>query len=182
MNPASPQPVIREAGPADIDIIRDLADRIWRQCYPGIITIEQIEYMLGWMYAAEKIRSEMTSGQAHYLLISPAEAAPPAGFAAHGPGEAPGDWLLHKLYIEPAHQRTGLGSALITAVLREAAQSGAKHLSLRVNRANAPAIDTYRRHGFVVMATDRADIGGGFVMDDYVMSRLIGPDTFLTKP
>lgn len=182
MTSGTPSPVIREAGPADIDTIRDLADRIWRQCYPGIITDEQIDYKLRWMYAAEKIRAEMTSGHAGYLLVHPSPAAPAAGFAAHGPGDADDDWQLHKLYVDPDHQRTGLGSALIGAVLLAAAHSGASRLSLRVNRANAPAIATYQRHGFAIVATDCADIGGGFVMDDYVMSLPTGADNFLTKP
>ena len=70
------------------------------------------------------------------------------------------------------HQHTDILRGIAT--LRALAHAGVE--------ANAPAIATYQRHGFAIVATDCADIGGGFVMDDYVMSRPTGPDNFLTKP
>jgi ribosomal protein S18 acetylase RimI-like enzyme len=42
-----------------------------------------------------------------------------------------------------------------------------------VNRNNHNAIGAYRKHGFQVRASQVKDIGGGFVMDDYVMVREI---------
>lgn len=159
---------IRTALPADIEVIRALADRTWRQCYPGIISIEQIDYMLDWMYSEEKIRSEMVSESIDYLL---AELAEPAGFAAFGPEEEDGEIFLHKLYIDPARQRLGIGSALLREAITRSAATGATSLSLRVNRANAPAIRAYEKHGFVTVRELCSDIGGGFVMDDFVMTR-----------
>jgi hypothetical protein len=40
-----------------------------------------------------------------------------------------------------------------------------------VNRNNSSAADAYRRSGFTVSEAARFDIGNGFVMDDYVMSK-----------
>jgi ribosomal protein S18 acetylase RimI-like enzyme len=40
-----------------------------------------------------------------------------------------------------------------------------------VNKGNHRAIACYRRHGFVEEASVVNDIGGGYVMDDYVMVR-----------
>ena len=42
-------------------------------------------------------------------------------------------------------------------------------MRLRVNRHNDAAIRAYRRAGFVIVASDCLPIGGGFVMDDYLM-------------
>ena len=53
---------IRPAVEADIPLLRDLAQRIWRECYPGIIALEQIEFMLGWMYSEEEIRRQFAAG------------------------------------------------------------------------------------------------------------------------
>lgn len=164
-------PEIREAHPGDIGAIRALADRTWRTCYPGILSPEQIDYMLRWMYAPETLRAEIGSQQIGYLIAFPPAGGAPGAFAAHGPGEGPGEWFLHKLYVDPLRQRGGLGSALIGEVLRRAAAAGAGTLSLRVNRGNAGAIAVYRRRGFAIVGEVCADIGGGFVMDDYVMSR-----------
>jgi len=167
-------PVIRDATVDDIATIRALADRIWRVCYPGIITVGQIDYMLGWMYAAEKIRAEMESQQVRYLLASLSRGDEPTGFAAYGPGDTPGEIFLHILYIDPDRQRRGLGSALLREVTRRAASDGARRLSLRVNRQNGNAIRSYEKNGFAVTAEVVGDIGGGYVMDDFVMTREIG--------
>jgi ribosomal protein S18 acetylase RimI-like enzyme len=58
------------------------------------------------------------------------------------------------------------------AQLRERlAGSGARTLELRVNRHNAAAIGFYRKNGFTAFADDCREIGGGYVMDDYLMRR-----------
>jgi hypothetical protein len=44
-------------------------------------------------------------------------------------------------------------------------------MALRVNKRNVLAIEAYRRNGFEVAGELCEEIGGGFVMDDYVMSR-----------
>ena len=43
-------------------------------------------------------------------------------------------------------------------------------LVLNVNKRNTAAIAAYRRNGFAVREEVVVDIGGGFVMDDYVMA------------
>lgn len=54
--------IIRSAVEADIPLIMSLAQRIWCECYPGIISPEQIEFMLGWMYSEEEIRQQFATG------------------------------------------------------------------------------------------------------------------------
>ena len=46
---------IRPAVEADVPLLIELAQRIWRACYPEIISPEQIEFMLAWMYAEDEI-------------------------------------------------------------------------------------------------------------------------------
>jgi ribosomal protein S18 acetylase RimI-like enzyme len=54
---------------------------------------------------------------------------------------------------------------------REIRKSGARRLILSVNKRNARAIAAYQRNGFVIAESVVTDIGGGFVMDDYVMAK-----------
>ena len=42
---------IRKAGPADVCIIREIADLAFRATYASIITQDQIEYLLERMYS-----------------------------------------------------------------------------------------------------------------------------------
>ncbi len=42
-----------------------------------------------------------------------------------------------------------------------------------MNKRNAQAIAAYRRNSFVIAESVITDIGGGFVMDDYVMAKSV---------
>ena len=79
---------------------------------------------------------------------------------------------MDKLYLLPSLHGRGLGQWLIAATCRRIAVAGHDVAWLRVNRHNRPAIRAYQRAGFRITATDRLSIGGGFVMDDYLMRRV----------
>ena len=83
----------------------------------------------------------------------------------------PDECKLDKLYVRHDARRRGFGSRLLDHVEREARALGAARLWLQVNRNNAQAIAAYRRNGFDVAREVVVDIGGGFVMDDFVMSK-----------
>ena len=67
----------------------------------------------------------------------------------------------------------GLGRRLIEHVAAQARADGATTLVLNVNKRNASAIAAYRRCGFAVREEVVVDIGGGYVMDDYVMAKAL---------
>jgi ribosomal protein S18 acetylase RimI-like enzyme len=92
------------------------------------------------------------------------------GFA-HGHPQAEGDYKLDKLYVDLDWQRHGIGGALIGALAERVAGHGYSRLVLRVNRQNQNAINAYLKHGFTVSTIYLEDIGGGHVMDDYVMTK-----------
>jgi ribosomal protein S18 acetylase RimI-like enzyme len=94
-----------------------------------------------------------------------------AGFAAHGPTEQRQVFKLHKIYLHPQWQGRGLGSLLLRHCEREAGKAGAERLVLTVNKRNAKALAVYQRNGFVITEAVVTDIGGGFVMDDYVLAK-----------
>jgi len=144
-----------------------LAGRIWRACYSGIITPEQIEYMLAQRYKPGLVRQLLARGD--LWLAARAEGAL-VGFA-HGHPLEDGDYKLDKLYVDTSLQRHGIGGKLIAEVVARAKTHGFTRLALRVNRQNQPAIDAYLKHGFTVATLIVEDIGEGFVMDDYVMTR-----------
>jgi ribosomal protein S18 acetylase RimI-like enzyme len=159
--------VIRPMGRADLPAIAALADRVWRAHYPGIISPEQIEYMLARMYDLDVLAREMT--EQGIRLACAEESGALIAFASWGP-PAPRA-KLHKLYVDPARQRRGVGSRLLAHVEREARAAGAGRLFLNVNKRNAQAIAAYRRAGFEITAATVDDIGGGFVMDDWIMEK-----------
>lgn len=169
-SPESPGALeIRRAGPADFPVLGELARHIWRISFAGMITSEQIEYMLGQRYTAEALTRAVTTGGLTYeLLLLNGRAL---AFAAHGDTETPDELKLQQLYVHPDWQGRGFGGRLLRHVEAIARERGRQTLVLTVNKRNARAIAAYRASGFVVREAATFDIGNGFVMDDYVMTK-----------
>lgn len=149
--------------------ITRLAEVVWRAHYPGIISQHQIDYMLKRMYDLEVLRRELVEGICYLRAVEKGELL---GFASYG--SAADEMKLHKLYVHPQHQRRGLGGALLRQVERASRDRGFVTLMLTVNKRNTAAIAAYRKHGFHIRESAIVDIGGGFVMDDYVMAKALG--------
>ncbi len=151
----------------EAEAVAALAREIWLAHYPAIIDVAQIEYMLAERYRPALIRQTLARGDR--WLAARAEGVL-VGFA-HGYALAEGDYKLDKLYVHPDWQRHGIGGQLMERLADHARRRGARRLVLRVNRNNAQAIAAYRKYGFEVLVPVVEDIGGGYVMDDYVMTR-----------
>lgn len=160
---------IHPATEADIPLLRDLAQRIWRECYPGIITPEQIEFMLGWMYSEAEIRRQIAAG-IPWEIVGCDRA--PIGFLSYQ-REPDGRVKISKLYVLPAEQRQGHGQRLLEHLCEQARSLGAREVWLQVNKRNERAIGAYLKAGFHIAEEAVFDIGNGFVMDDYLMARAV---------
>lgn len=160
-------PTFRPATAADIPLLRRLAERIWRASYAEMISAGQIDYMLGWMYSAEKIAAEMAGGILWQVVGIGGEDAGFLSLTFHPAALAE----LNKLYLLPELHGSGHGQAMLAHALALAAARGATELRLRVNKRNERALRCYRRAGFTIIEDIVAAIGGGFVMDDFVLSR-----------
>ena len=169
MNPSPSTVQIIPATGADLPAIAELAGVIWRAHYPGIITTEQIEYMLAKMYAPATLREELGGRGIRFdRLLAGGNLV---GFASYGPTERPGVFKLHKIYLHPQWHGCGLGSRLLQHCEREVRQLGARRLILAVNKHNTKAVAAYRRNGFSVAESVITDFGNGFVMDDFIMAK-----------
>jgi len=162
---------IERLAPEDADAISVLAREIWLAHYPGIVPVPQIEYMLAQRYEPAVIRAELARDDLWWdkLCVDGVLAGFSSYFVEHGTRRM----KLDKLYVHPRIQRQGHGGRLIARAAAEARQQGCDVLTLAVNKHNATAIAAYRKHGFRVADAVVKDIGGGFVMDDYVMERAV---------
>ena len=155
----------RPMSEADIPAVEKLARKIWEKDYTGyIITAEQTEYMLKLMYSQASLQEQVEKNH-RFTLVE--EGGTLLGYASVEE-TAPGQLFLHKLYVASSSQRTGLGAALLDKII---AHYSPRALSLHVNTHNWRALNFYFRSGFSITGTGLTDIGGGFVMDDFIMSR-----------
>jgi diamine N-acetyltransferase len=159
---------IVEAKESDLASIAELANIIWCVHYPGIILQEQIDYMLRKMYSLETLRAEIRSGIAYQRVLEEDQIV---GFASYGPVDRASVFKLHKLYVHPDWHGRGLGSRLLQYCECEIRKNGGQQLILTVNKRNLKAISFYEKQEFKIADSVVVDIGGGFVMDDYIMDK-----------
>jgi GNAT superfamily N-acetyltransferase len=172
---------ITPAGLNDRDFIRSVSERTWPSTYGHIISQEQIDFMLDWMYSDASLEKQMNTGCAFYIASIKNEDGQldAVGFCSVSPDdeeenintekvEGAKAHKLNKLYVLPSAQGTGSGKALLNKSIEVAKAAGSSSLFLQVNKLNT-AFTFYLKHGFVKEAEFKFDIGNGFFMDDYVM-------------
>lgn len=162
---------IERLAPKDADAITALAREIWLAHYPGIVPMPQIEYMLAQRYDPAVIRAELERDDLWWDKLCVDGVL--AGFSSYFVEQGTRRMKLDKLYVHPRLQRQGHGGRLIARAAEEARRQGCGVLALAVNKHNAQAIAAYGKHGFRVADAVVKDIGGGFVMDDYIMERAV---------
>ena len=163
--------LIAELTPADVPELIALAREIWRRHYPSIISAAQIEYMLAQRYDAAVLNAELERDDLWWDQLRVGGRM--TGFASYLLTGHAGEMKLDKLYVHHGHQRRGYGGMLLAHALAVAREHGCRTMVLAVNKNNSTAIAAYRKHGFHTVRSVVKDIGGGFVMDDYVMAKSV---------
>lgn len=154
---------IRPADTRDIPLIYEIAARIWRIHYPSIISHEQIDYMLHRFYSPEALTHQMQNGDRFYMI---AVNGINSGYLSES-SISPGNYFLHKFYIDPALQGKGLGKYVFNSIFN--AKKDLQTVRLNVNRLNYKSINFYFRLGFFIEKTTDIDIGDGYFMNDFIM-------------
>ena len=154
---------IRQASKDDCSAINKLAHSIWHSHYPGIITIQQIDFMLEKMYSIEKLNQLLDSGS---IILVAEEDEKLLGYICFRE-ETENSFFLDKLYVATALQHKNIGSLLLEAMLSSLSEDIV--VRLQVNRSNFKAINFYFKKGFVIERSEDFDLGNGFFMNDFVM-------------
>jgi GNAT superfamily N-acetyltransferase len=127
--------------------------------------------MLGWMYSVEKLEEAIADYNQDFLVLE--NGLTILGFTGiEHHYQDKNITRIHKLYVLPETQGTGAGKALLEEIIQQAKLNHSSLLHLNVNKANK-AVSFYEHVGFVVSDQEVLDIGNGFVMDDYIMTKEI---------
>lgn len=153
----------------DALLLNQLATKIWQEHYIPIIGADQVSYMLTNLQSADKMFQDIQSGMTYYL-IQVIKADGTKEWAGYAGFEIRADHLfLSKLYVLADFRQLGIGSFVFQHILKEAKSSNLPAIQLTVNKYNDKSIAAYQKMGFTTIKEQVADIGGGYVMDDYVM-------------
>jgi GNAT superfamily N-acetyltransferase len=156
----------------DIALIQDLARRSWKNAYAEILSNEQMEYMLSEMYSEAEIGSHLQNSDYHYFLIQDENSNSYEGFIGYQHHYEEGTTKLHRIYLVPESKGKGFGKKALQFLNSKAFENGDRRIILNVNKHNV-ARNFYESQGYKVYGEGIFDIGGGYVMDDYLMEFLI---------
>lgn len=159
--------MIEALGAEDIPLVAPFAQAIWRDHYAAIISPAQIEHMLRERYSAADLEPYVGAADRWFELLRVERAL--AGFLRTRIVD--GDTLkIEEIYLAAAWRGRGFGQQLLAHAEARGRALCCAQLLLAVNKRNAAAIRAYERFGFSVCESIVVDIGGGFVMDDFVMT------------
>lgn len=148
-----------------IQLLADTANGIWHEYFPGIITTEQIDYMVEKFQSIPALTAQIREdGYLYYLVKNENEVL---GYIGLHPEEE--RLFLSKLYLKAENRGKHYASQMLQFIEKIAKERKLTSIYLTVNRYNDSTIAVYRNKGFTTIKEQAADIGNGFVMDDYIM-------------
>ena len=164
---------IRKASEEDLRTIHDMAQVVFRHTYREILSPEQMEYMMEWMYSLPNLRKQLAQGHVYYIAIS--RSGEPCGYISVQREGTDSDGIevfhLQKIYVMPTFQECGLGRQLFDQALSHVntlRTSPRARIELNVNRSN-PAVEFYSHLGLTILRQGDFYIGNGYYMNDYIM-------------
>lgn len=143
---------VRRATPADAGAIAGVHVRSWQVAYRGLVPDDVLDTLS--LAHRESTWQTLLARNADGAFTLVAERDQIVGFCSiiapsrdDDAGERTSE--VAAVYVDPDHSRTGIGSELLAAALREVAAAGANDVTLWVFAENHAALAFYRRFGFV---------------------------------
>ena len=154
----------------EIPLLLQLAQEIWPENYIKILSQEQISYMMEMMYSTDVIRDQMLNGVEFFLISY--ENKNIGYLALEKEYKFINDLYIHKIYLLKEMQLKGIGKEIMRQIFEKAIQQRLNSVSLNVNRFNN-AVKFYEKMGFDIEYQEDIDIGMGYLMEDYVMRKIL---------
>lgn len=145
-----------------------IAFLVWHEHYASILSKEQIDYMIDKFQSVEAVEQQILHQDYRYFLIGSDELV---GYLGIKPEE--NTMFLSKLYILKEKRGLGYAKQLLEFLTGLCAECGIQNIYLTVNRYNVNSIQFYEKKGFQKIRTQTADIGKGYIMDDYIMEKTL---------
>ncbi len=161
---------IRRAEKSDIELIRQLADVAFRDTYKDILSADQMEYMMEWMYSSESMEGQMDEGHVYFIVSDGNRNVGYLSLEPHGSTEGVNVYHLQKLYLLPEEQGKGYGRRMFQFAVDYVRGQGnlPSRIELNVNRNNT-ALTFYEHLGMRRLCQGDFPIGNGYFMNDYIM-------------
>jgi len=164
----------------DRELLARIAGEIWRGYWPERIGEAQTEYMIERFQSLEAITRDMAEHDYEYwLMVAATEDANGAGksivgFTGGRNEPETNRFFISKIYLFPEARGHGFARRAIEFYEDLCFARGFDAMYLTVNKYNELGIRAYEGTGFKTIDAVETDIGGGFIMDDYIMELHVG--------
>ena len=148
---------IRKATTEDIPLIHKMAQEVFPATYADILSPDQLDYMMEWMYSITNLHKQME--EEGHISIQP---------------EGEDLFHLQKIYVLPSFQGKHLGKLLFEQAVKAIKEIHPTpcEMHLNVNRNNK-ALRFYEYMGMKKVDEGDFAIGNGYYMNDYIMGLTI---------
>ncbi|MBR1778225.1 MAG: GNAT family N-acetyltransferase [Alphaproteobacteria bacterium] len=165
MTALSLKPVLSDQ---DIREMASLATEIWKEHFTPIIGADQVEYMVEKFQSEQALHEQIKHGYLYFVLVFENKQIGYIGLRLNE------DCLfLSKLYIQKEYRGNGFSRMMLQHAENIALQNAKPVIRLTCNRHNAGSLAVYKKIGFQIVREEKADIGNGFVMDDYILEKSV---------
>lgn len=167
-----------------------MAADIWGEYWPALIGQEQTDYMVRKFQTVPAISHDMADHAYRYWFLVDDEGVK-VGYTGGATEIMTGDpeadaaichnpvvqvrwnrrFFISKIYLYASQRGKHYASRVIDFYDRLCREEGLPVMYLTVNRGNELGVRAYEGNGFQIVDERASDIGGGFVMDDYIMAR-----------
>ena len=151
-----------------------MAHDIWNEYWPAIIGQEQTTYMVERFQSYDAITRDMAENDYEYWFVVTDKDEPTeriVGFTGGHNEPETNRFFISKIYLLEQERGKHFASDVIAFYNDLCLQRGLAAMYLTVNKCNELGIRAYQGKGFETIDAVAADIGHGFVMDDFIMER-----------
>lgn len=141
-----------------------VADDIWHEYFTPILGTAQVDYMLEKFLSPDALIEQINNGYEYFVFSYEYTFA---GFA--GIKEEHGKLFLSKLYVHKDFRGKKIGSYMFSKFIEICKMRELKSIWLTCNRNNTDTLAIYEHLGFQKIREEKADIGNGFYMDDFIL-------------
>lgn len=165
-----------KAGPAHLELLRDMSIRTFRDTYEAYNTEEDMRHHIATVFHPDRFLEEMADDRIGYHIAFLDDA--PVGYirvnssGAQSDVNDPMSLELERIYVVKEQQGRRFGDQLILKTFGLAREAGLEYVWLGVWKKNEKAIRFYERMGFTIFGTHDFMLGND-PQSDWLMKKMI---------
>lgn len=146
--------------------LAEFAAPIWHDHYTAIIGQKQVEYMLEKFQSEKAIEQQIAEKYRYYEVTKDGSLIGYFSIQLRDRSSL----FISKFYLAKSARGCGAGRNMLSFIESLAKEHDCKTIDLTVNKYNS-AYEVYLKLGFSKIGEAEFDIGQGYIMDDYLMSK-----------